>query len=95
MTSSYTVTIPTTDPSMLHTLSGSSSSFCKKVLSLFRDTLACTILEIRRGSIEIGNLRRLKSDSATKALSAVRLSSLVATNVPNVARDTFRSNKDC
>jgi len=50
-------------------------------------------MEIRYGSMEIGNWRILKSDSATNALSAVRLSSLVRTNVPNVAKDTFKNNR--
>jgi len=50
-------------------------------------------MEIRFGSMEIGNRRILKSDSATKALSAVRLSSLVATNTPKVAKDTFQKRK--
>jgi len=51
------------------------------------------MLEIRNGSMDNGKRRILNSDSATKALSAVNGSSLVATKVPNVARATLRNKK--
>ena len=86
MTSLYY--IPLSACSLVYKLSGSISSFCKNLLSLFNDTLACTILEIKFGSMDNGNRRILNNDNATKALSAVSGSSLVATNVPNVARAT-------
>jgi len=86
MTSLYY--IPLAGCSLVSKLSGSISSSCKNVLSLFSDTLACTMLEIKFGSIDNGKRRMLNSDSATKALSAVNGSSLVATNVPNVTKAT-------
>ena len=51
------------------------------------------MLEIRNGSMDNGKRRILNSDSATKTLSAVNGSSLVATNVPNVAKATLRIDK--
>ena len=39
------------------------------------ETLAWTVLEMRKGSIVMGNWSRLKRERATKALSAVSCSS--------------------
>ena len=50
------------------------------------------MLEIKFGNMDNGKRRMLNSDNATKALSAVSGSSLVATNVPNVTKATLIIN---
>ena len=53
------------------TIFGSNSSFLRNLLRRLTETLACTVLEMRNGSIVIGNWSRLKRERATNALSAV------------------------
>ena len=75
------------------TILGSSSSFLRKFLRRFTETLAWTTLDMSMGSIERGKRRMLKRERATKALSAVSRSSgllrFTRTYVANVARATY------
>ena len=77
------------------TIFGSSSSFLRKFLSRFTETLAWTMLDMSMGSMERGNRRMLKRERATKALSAVSCLSglflLTKEYVANVARETYKS----
>ena len=51
----YALAIPEGGSGSHSTIFGSNSSFLRKLLRRFTETLACTVLEMRNGSIVMGN----------------------------------------
>ena len=66
------ICVPEEGLSYLSTEFGSSSSALRNLCSRVIDTLTCTTLDMRVGSMLRGLRRRLKRERATNALSAVR-----------------------